>query len=288
MKTHAEFEGDITLNKMDVIARNRFVFGTLQQVLTSENIPFAIKKVERYAEAESIFGRVLDYALRLKLNPKDWIDGKKLCALLNVATPANWGDEDLLNQLALAVSQSGGFLSDVISQLLGAIAQLNNDAPNIRKLVEQFKNKLTAIAKNGATDEQKNELAQSLADLDEFGSSWLRHRKKGFGESLASFRNAAALGKLADDVPENGLTLSTVHTMKGLEKDIVFLMGMCEGLFPDYRAKTTAAIDEERNSAFVAVTRAKRWLYVSYPKIRRMPWGDDRTQQPSQFYRQMQ
>jgi superfamily I DNA/RNA helicase len=45
-------------------------------------------------------------------------------------------------------------------------------------------------------------------------------------------------------------------------------------LTPDYRAKTEAEIDEERNSAFVAVTRAKRWLYITYPAKRTMPWGD--------------
>ena len=84
-----------------------------------------------------------------------------------------------------------------------------------------------------------------------------------------------------------GLTLSTVHTMKGLEKDIVFLMGMCEGVFPDYRAKTKNEIDEERNNAFVAVTRAKRWLYISYPKQRLMPWGDIRFQQQSRFVREI-
>lgn len=54
--------------------------------------------------------------------------------------------------------------------------------------------------------------------------------------------------------------------MKGLEKDVVFLMGMCERDYPDYRAKSKKELDEERNNAFVAVTRAKRWLYVTYPK----------------------
>ena len=71
--------------------------------------------------------------------------------------------------------------------------------------------------------------------------------------------------------------------MKGLEKDIVFLIGMCEGVFPDYRAKTKKEIEEERNNAFVAVTRAKRWLFISYPRQRVMPWGDSRSQQQSRF-----
>jgi DNA helicase-2/ATP-dependent DNA helicase PcrA len=59
-------------------------------------------------------------------------------------------------------------------------------------------------------------------------------------------------------------------------------------LTPDYRAKTEAEIDEERNSAFVAVTRAKRWLYITYPAKRTMPWGDARYQDPSRFIREIQ
>lgn len=105
---------------------------------------------------------------------------------------------------------------------------------------------------------------------------------------MVAFRNALALGQLSENNIDRGLTLSTVHTMKGLEKDIVFLIGMCEGIFPDYRANSEKEIDEERNNAFVAVTRAKRWLYISYPKQRVMPWGDSRFQRKSRFMTQME
>ena len=47
-------------------------------------------------------------------------------------------------------------------------------------------------------------------------------------------------------------------------------------------------IDEERNNAFVAVTRAKRWLYVTYPKQRMMPWKDLKFQQKSRFVREIE
>lgn len=58
---------------------------------------------------------------------------------------------------------------------------------------------------------------------------------------------------------------------------------MCEGVFPDYRAKTQKQLEEERNNAFVAVTRAKRWLFVSYPMKRTMPWGATKSQVRSCF-----
>jgi DNA helicase-2/ATP-dependent DNA helicase PcrA len=73
-----------------------------------------------------------------------------------------------------------------------------------------------------------------------------------------------------------------------LPENIVFLMGMCEGVSPDYRSLSKPGIDEELNNAFVAVTRSRRWLYVTYPRQRKMPWGSNKTQSPSQFAKKMQ
>lgn len=82
----------------------------------------------------------------------------------------------------------------------------------------------------------------------------------------------------------DGVALMTVHASKGLEFDAVFLVGMAEGIFPDYRAVNSAtALNEELRNAFVAATRSKRLLYLSYPKFRKMPWGDIRQSTPSRF-----
>lgn len=85
-----------------------------------------------------------------------------------------------------------------------------------------------------------------------------------------------------------GVTLSTVHMTKGLEYDMVFIMGLCEGVFPDYRAKTDQELNEELNNMFVAVTRAKRVCFLTYPESRMMPWGDVKKQYPSSFLTQIQ
>ncbi len=69
---HDEIEGEITLDHMVIIARNRFVFSSLEKTLTENSIPFSLRKGERRAEPASLFGKVLDYGIRMKLNPKDW------------------------------------------------------------------------------------------------------------------------------------------------------------------------------------------------------------------------
>lgn len=283
---HPEIEGHISLNNIVIIARNRFVFLTLEEKLKINSIPFSLKKGERGAEPNSTFGKVLDLALRLKLNPKDWVDGKKLCSTLKVSPPTSWGDEGILLELSNKARTAEIPFSSLQADLLEAIYHLKPEAPNIPKLHVIFHKILMELGKQD-TPERDEEVEISLLELEELRESWTLFRKKGLGESLLAFRNAMALGQLNGEYDPKGLTLSTVHTMKGLEKDIVFLIGMCEGVFPDYRAKLPHEIDEERNSAFVAVTRSRRWIYITYPKRRKMPWGDVKTQLPSRFVTQM-
>ena len=85
-----------------------------------------------------------------------------------------------------------------------------------------------------------------------------------------------ALGQTYQEVKKEGIVLSTVHTMKGQESEIVFLMGMDDLTFPDYRAvqKGGSEYEQEKNNLYVAITRAMRHLYITYPTKRSMPWGD--------------
>jgi DNA helicase-2/ATP-dependent DNA helicase PcrA len=285
MKIHDEIEGEITLDKMVVIARNRYI---LETALKNAEIRFSLKKGERQVEPSSLFCRILDYAIRVKLNSKDWVDGKKLCSLLKLSSPSEWGNDEILQKWSEDALSSEILFPELQSELLAAIDRLDVDKPNIRKLTTLFIEKLEKVADNVQLDEYESELEVSILELKEFQKYWTRFKQKGLGDSLQAFRNAMALGQLTEEVINDGLTLSTVHTMKGLEKEIVFLMTMCEGVFPDYRAKTTADINEERNSAFVAVTRAKRWLYISYPTQRTMPWGGVKGQARSRFITEIQ
>lgn len=94
--------------------------------------------------------------------------------------------------------------------------------------------------------------------------------------------SSKALGA-TQQTARSGVALLTVHSSKGLEFDVVFVAGMVEGVFPDYRAKAKKELEEESRNAFVAVTRSKRLLYLTFPRTRMMPWGDRRYQQPSRF-----
>jgi DNA helicase-2/ATP-dependent DNA helicase PcrA len=282
-KEHKEIEGTITLDKIVVIGRNKFVFNQLEERLKEHEVPFYFNKGERQAEPESLFGKILDYAIRLKLNPKDWIDGKKLCSILKVKQPTQWDEGDLLEEWSNTIRTSNLPLVEIQSYLLQEIHNLNQEDPNVRNFCKKLEDKLKVFNTEDLSESDQNELALSLQELAIFLKRWTSFKGKGLGSTLKAFRNAMTLGKLDADIQGKGITLSTVHTMKGLEKDIVFLIGMCDGVFPDYRATSQKDLNEEQNNAFVAVTRAKRWLYISYPQNRMMPWGSSKRHGISRF-----
>ncbi|MCF7933574.1 MAG: ATP-dependent helicase [Spirochaetia bacterium] len=285
-KTDPEIEGEISLDKMVVIARNRYVFSRLEKKLKEEQIPYSLRRGERVEDPVSLFGKVLDYGLKLKLNPKDWIDRNRLCALVRLTPDESWDEQEMLQRISHSISEGESRYLQVIQQVLIRIDGLEEDEPNMRKLIYTFKQSLEELAtQEEAQQDAKSiqEYERALQELETFHMCWVRFRQKGLGSSLKTFRNAMALGQLYDNPVAAGLTLSTVHTMKGLEKDIVFIMGLCEGVFPDYRASSEKELEEERNTMFVAVTRAKRWLFLSYPEKRVMPWGSMKYQDPSRF-----
>ncbi|MCY4259346.1 MAG: ATP-dependent helicase, partial [Rhodobacteraceae bacterium] len=286
-KHHPDIEGDISVDNMAVTARNRFVFSALEAALKEQNINYKLKVGEREKMPASFFGRALDSALRVKINPNDWVAGRKLCHILEIPAPAEWGNADLFDHFRNCLNQAKGVHNVLANELLDQINSMDLEEPNILNFEEHFKTRITEFAVAESDDEKKLEFDRSLEELQEFSGMWIRFRELGLGNTLGAFRNAMALGRLSPELPDDGLTLSTVHSMKGLEKDIVFLMGFCEGIFPDYRANTKAEIDEERNTAFVAVTRARRLLYITYPRSRVMPWGSPRRQSPSQFIAEM-
>jgi DNA helicase-2/ATP-dependent DNA helicase PcrA len=106
---------------------------------------YHFNKGERQAEPDSLFGKILDYAIRLKLNPKDWIDGKKLCSLLQVEQPEKWNAGNLLNKWSNVVELSDLPLAKVQAYLLQQISHLTLIELHSLKFF-QIKNRVQLVA----------------------------------------------------------------------------------------------------------------------------------------------
>ena len=84
---------------------------------------------------------------------------------------------------------------------------------------------------------------------------------------------------------EERMRLSTIHQAKGLEFDVVFVIMLCDGLFPSSRSiESVDGEEEERRLFYVSITRARNELYLSYPLVRfSHAYGGDALQQASRF-----
>ena len=151
----------------------------------------------------------------------------------------------------------------------------------------KFAQALASLEKDAAAMREE-ERAQVMEDVKEWRKHWdfFVRSEPGGHHNVALFLSQVALGTTQQPNHE-GVALLTVHSAKGMEFDVVFVIGMSEGTFPDYRAKGSALIEEGRN-AFVAVTRSRRLLYLTYPHKKVMPWGDTRIQQPSRYLRTLE
>jgi DNA helicase-2/ATP-dependent DNA helicase PcrA len=101
--------------------------------------------------------------------------------------------------------------------------------------------------------------------------------------SLLTNNDGAGQGGAAVSDDEK-LKLSTVHQAKGLEWKVVFVIMLCDGLFPSSRStENLAGEEEERRLFYVAVTRARDELYLTYPLMRAASGQQDYWQKPSRF-----
>ena len=266
-KTHDDIEGEITCEKIAVLARTKYVFNKLEAQLNEANLPFYYKMTLGAIRFESDLMNIFDLALRVRLNPQDSLHKGRLLKRLNIKTVRNFSLEVVIPQVT----------DELNKKLIKLVTELDDDGSNIKKTLERFRDDLSI--------EDENEKNMIFHDINELLKHWHNYAKKTDSKSLHQFKNAMALGQTHPLTQHSGITLSTVHTMKGQEFDIVFVIGMDDETFPDYRAIRSGGVEmtQEKNNLYVAFTRAKRFLYVTWPQKRMMPWDDYKTRRISRF-----
>jgi DNA helicase-2/ATP-dependent DNA helicase PcrA len=135
--------------------------------------------------------------------------------------------------------------------------------------------------------EKTDEADGRLENLQELVNAAVDYDEQGL-EGLREFIDHSALVSDQDEYKRDApVTLMTAHSAKGLEFPTVFIVGLEDGLFPHSRSATDAAeLEEERRLAYVAMTRAERYLYVTHAMKRRV-YGEELASEPSQFLNEM-
>jgi putative ATP-dependent DNA helicase len=272
---HPDVEGSITADRMAVIARNRYVFSHLEQELSSRNIPFFFKKNSTGIEIESEYMRVFDLAIRILINKKDYIHLSQLKKIIDSSKtiePSEMSGMSILQEVLMHTAYEN---------MLPALECLEKETLNFGDALILFDTLLP--------DFDDDERYLISMDIQQWRKHWNKYcmliPKE--NRTLTSFRNQISLGKTREIEVNSGISLLTAHMSKGLQFDVVFIMGLCEGTFPDYRAVKggNTELSQEMNNMYVAVTRAKRLCYMTYPAKKRMPWGDIKSQVPSRYIR---
>lgn len=292
-------EEGVNLKDMCVLYRSHFHAMELQLELTRRNIPFSITSGIRFFEQ----AHIKDVAgwLRLVANPQDELAFKRLVQMMpgvgGKAAEKLWRSfqahhmallpgEKLPLATALQQSAKDAPKKAVLdwAQFTATISQLE-----IEPVREQPANMIRIVLQAGYEDYLKREYAnfkQRLEDVEQLATFALQFENTSdFLTQLALLSNVEAESDRKDDDDEDRLRLSTIHQAKGLEYDVVFLIMLCDGLFPSARSlDRPEAEEEERRLFYVAVTRAKNELYLSYPLIRMAQgYGGEAMQQPSRF-----
>jgi len=257
-----------------VLARSRYALTATHSALEAADIPCQFGSGDAGLFDTRLF-RGLHYALRVASNPRDLLSLENLVALLEPASEKereSWRTRSV-SELLIELAKPVGVALNVKS-LLDPTASGNAFEAALKPLT-------TLAATNGAIVDEAERMIRDAESLNE--------RWRAFGRSkppeerdLGGFLNHLSLAGRSS-LTDPGVRVLTIHAVKGLEFRAVFLVGMNEGTFPDYRSTDTRAIEDERRNAYVAVTRAGRYLQLSRPRSRVMPWGDVRSQAPSRF-----
>jgi DNA helicase II / ATP-dependent DNA helicase PcrA len=278
---HPDIEGLITPASCAVLGRTRYTLLAVEKELGSREVPY-FKRVTSLHENESKLADDFQLALRTLANPRDQLH---MSALLK-----RW-DLKLEDEVISDAAQVVSFLAECAKITKTPRCQVISDAISLLSRPSAKLNIKPAInvLRKHADTLSPNERAAIYDDTEVMLREWDQYLRSGSSQmrGLPGFLSSMALGT-SQQINSDGIALLTVHSSKGLEFEVVFIVGMAEGVFPDYRSqgKPTEMAEEKRN-AFVAVTRSRRLLFFSYPKQRMMPWGDVRLSKPSPFLTQV-
>ena len=289
------------INRMAVLYRSHFHALELQLELTRRNIPFSITSGIRFFEQAHI--KDVTAYLKLAANPRDELSFKRLAQLLpgiggkgadklwKTFSTAECGVRSADSKEACLASRLQGCAGNVPkkaavawAQFVATIAQL--EAKEIRDNASAM---IELVIEAGYEDYLEESYANYRSRLEDLQQLAVFARQfptvEDFLTQLALLTNIEAEDGQPASTDDERLRLSTIHQAKGLEFDVVFVIMLCDGMFPSERSmETRDGEEEERRLLYVAITRARNELYLSYPLIRAGYGGSgDMMQQPSRF-----
>ncbi len=292
--------------KIAVLYRTNAQSRIFEEALRRSRIQYNIVGGFSFYERQEVKD-VISY-LKLALNPNDDI------AFLRVVNTPTRGigktSLDELQRIARAARTSlwealGNALDPGFAEPVNLTARAKDAFGAFRRIIRSLEEKAAESGEHGKVSdiviaaiddsgysmmlrtENTDESEARLENLEELVNASVDYDKAD-DMGLRDFIDHAALTADTDKFDANAeVTLMTIHSAKGLEFPVVFLVGMEDGIFPHSRsANDPKEMEEERRLAYVAITRAEKILYVTH-SMRRRVYGEEMAAEPSQFLNEL-
>ncbi len=262
-----------------VLYRTNAQSRAIEDILRRENIAYKIIGGLKFYERKEIKDTI-SY-LRLIQNPSDNLSLQRI-----INEPKRGIGKTSLEKVEEIANANGISMYEVIKraemfglnkvylnsrEFVNTIEELHakKDEMTISELIKETLNK-TGYTK--ALELENTAQAEArIENIEEFLTVAIEFEEQFAENTLANFLESITLASDIDGMEEtdDSVTLMTLHSAKGLEFPVVFLVGMEEGLFPSYRSiGEEKELEEERRLAYVGITRAREYLYLSCAKQR--------------------
>ena len=269
----------------------------IEDILRRENIPYKIIGGLKFYERKEI--KDLIAYLRLIQNHNDNLSLRRI-----INEPKRGIGKTSLDKIELISNDTGESMYEIIKradefglnrvflnsrEFVNTIEESSakKDELPISELIKQVlkKSGYTKALQNENTIEAENR----IENLDEFLTVAIEFEEEEVENGLREFLEGITLSSDIDELEESDdyVTLMTLHSAKGLEFPVVFLVGMEEGIFPGYKSiSEPRELEEERRLCYVGITRAKEHLYLTCSKQRTI-FGSTSYNQTSRFLKEI-
>ena len=251
----------------------------IEEMLRREGIPYKIIGGLKFYERKEIKD-IISY-LRLIQNQNDNLSLKRI-----INEPKRGIGKTSLNKVEQISGETGISMYEIIKNAdrygLNRVFLNSREFVNLIEELKAKKDELTiselikqTLKKSGYTkaleDEKTIEAENRIENLNEFLTVAIEFEEEEAENTLSEFLEGITLSSDLDDLEEDEeyVTLMTLHSAKGLEFPVVFLVGMEEGIFPGYKSiSEPQELEEERRLCYVGITRAKENLFLTCSKQR--------------------
>lgn len=269
----------------------------IEDILMREGIPYKVIGGLKFYERKEIKD-IIAY-LRLIHNSADNLSLKRI-----INEPKRGIGKTSIEQIQEISDKTGNSMYEIIrnAQEYGLTRVFSNSRDFIEQ-IEYLKSKKDELKisdliketlnKTGYTKALENENSVEaetrIENLEEFLTVAIEFEEESADNTLAEFLENITLSSDIDGMEDQDdlVTLMTLHSAKGLEFPVVFLVGMEEGIFPGYKSiGEPQALEEERRLFYVGITRAKQYLYLTCAKHRTI-FGSTSYNQVSRFVKEI-